>query len=120
MNETDLNNINPDDLKDFNELLSAYRKYLMDELGYDEEDAVLATSDFDDPYNMEYIVQDYEGEYSVDGVEYEVRSCHTDFMQIGLFHLAGVTPFEFYMFMNLEDIDGTVGSYMNSRKKYVL
>ena len=75
----------------------------------------------ENPYNTPFIMQDYEGEYTVDGKDYEVRSCRTDFCACGLWHLAEKPPFEFYMFFDLETLpDTTVDSYQKSRKMYLI
>jgi hypothetical protein len=110
MRDINLNNLTRKDLMDHDAISEAFKKYLMDVLG-----------DFENPYDTPFILQDYEGDYTVDGKEYEVRSCHTDFCYCGLFHLADKEPFEFYMFFDRETMsDNTVGSYQNATKLYLI
>ena len=122
MREIDLDKITGKDLIDHATLSDAFKKYLMEVLGYDEgEAAFVVAADFENPYDTPFIAQDYEGTYSVDGKEYEVRSCRTDFCACGLWHLVEMPPFEFYMFFDLETLpDTTVGSYQRSRKMYLI
>ena len=122
MREVELDNLTSKDLIDHKALCEAFKNYLMETLEYDEDEAkfVIAT-DFENPYNTPFIMQDYEGETTVDDRDYEVRSCHTDFCACGLFHLAELPPFEFYMFIDLETLpDNTVGSYQEARKLYLI
>ena len=88
---------------------------------FEDEADFVVKCDFENPYDTPFILQDYEGDYIVDGKEYEVRSCHTDFCYCGLFHLADKEPFEFYMFFDRETMsDNTVGSYQNATKLYLI
>jgi hypothetical protein len=121
MREIDLDELTFDDLVDGDMLIAAFIGYLKETLDYTDDEAKMAATDMEDPYNAPYVMQDYEGIYEVDGVDYEVRSCYTDFCACGLFHLAGVEPFEFYMLFNAEDIeDESVSSYMNARKMFIV
>ena len=109
-------------LTDLEGLKAAFIKYLMEKLDYFEGEAkYVANTDMNDPYSAPYIVQDYDGNIVLDGEEYEVRKCHTDFCMCGMFHYADKTPFQFYMFILKSDLsDNTVGSYMKARKLYKL
>ena len=122
MREVDLDNLTGKDLIDHAAISEAFKKYLMEVLEYDEGEAdFVVSTDFENPYNTPFIMQDYEGEYTVDGKDYEVRSCRTDFCACSLWHLAELPPFEFYMFFDLETLpDTTVGSYQKSRKMYLI
>ena len=122
MREVDLDNLTGKDLIDHAAISEAFKKYLMEVLEYDEGEAdFVVSTDFENPYNTPFIMQDYEGNYTVDGKEYEVRSCRTDFCACGLWHLAELPPFEFYMFFDLETLpDTTVGSYQKSRILYLI
>lgn len=118
----DLEKISNKDLLDYAKISAAFKKYLMDVLEYDEGEAnyIIAT-DFEDPYDTPFIMQDYEGKFTIGDRTYEVRSCRTDFCACGLFHLAELPPFEFYMLIDLETLpDTTVHSYQNARKMYLL
>lgn len=122
MRENDLDGITGKDLMDHNAISAEFKEYLIDVLGYDEEEAnFVVSSDFANPYDTPFIMQDYEGEFTVDGKDYEVRLCYTDFCACGLFHLAELPPFEFYMFFDRATMpDKTVGSYRCAEKKYLI
>ena len=122
MREVNFNNLTCNDLIDHAAISEAFKKYLMEVLEYSEGEAdFVISTDFENPYNTPFIIQDYEGNYTVDGKEYEVRLCRTDFSACGLWHMAELPPFEFYMFFDLETLpDTTVGSYQKSRKLYLI
>lgn len=121
MREINLDNITRENLVDYAALAEAFKDYLIDVLGYDEAEATYVVStDFKNPYETQYIMQEFEGKYAVNGKTYEVLSCHTDFCVCGMWHLAEYPPFEFYMFIDLETLpDTTVGSYKNAQKLYL-
>ena len=122
MRNVDLNNLTRKDLMDHDAISEAFKKYLMDVLGYFEDEAdFVVKCDFENPYNTPYILQDYEGEYTVEGKNYKVYLCHTDFCYCGLFQHADKKPFKFYMFFDIETLpDNTVGSYQNATKLYLI
>ena len=122
MRNVDLNNLSGKDLLDHDAISKAFKKYLMDVLGYDEGAAdFVVKCDFETPYNAPFVLQDYEGDYTVDGKKYSVRFCYTEFRACGLFHLAEKEPFEFYTLFDLETLpDNTVGSYQNAKKLYLI
>ena len=102
-------------------LIHAFEEYLKRELGYDDLEAALAAVDMDEPYNVPYVLQEYIDTVEIGGHTYEGRYCHTDFCRCGLFHLADVTPFEFYMLFDTDTMeDQTVGSYDQAKKKFVV
>lgn len=118
--DIDLNKVQSTDFIDTDALVEAFKKYTMAELGYDEFGAEIAASDMKDPYNAPYIVQEYEGDYTIGGKAYSVRECKTDFMRCGLYELANVTPFEFYMLIDLDTLENqTVGAYTKAKKLYI-
>ena len=121
MREIDLDAVTGKDLVDHAAVAQAFKKYLMDVIGYVDGDADFVTrNDFENPYDTPFIEQDYEGDYTIDGKDYEVRSCKTNFMMVGLFHLADVEPFEFYMLLDKETLpDNCVGTYQSARKMYI-
>lgn len=122
MREVNFNNLTGKDLIDHAAISEAFKDYLMDVLEYDEDEAdFVVSTDFENPYNAPFIMQDYEGTYTVGGKNYEVRLCRTDFSACGLWHLAELPPFAFYMFFDLETLpDTTVGSYQRAAKMYLL
>lgn len=121
MKEISLNDLKREDLVSGEQLVQAYKEYLKAELGYDEFEAEFASEDMKNPYDTPYILQEYEGDYDVDGVWYEIRKCETNFCYCGMFHLSGVKPFEFYMLFDKSTMDGdTVGDYSAAKKMFVL
>ena len=109
-----------EDFKTNEELLDQYKEYLQDELGYSGWEVEMAASDLVNPYTAPYIVQEYDDNYDIDGIDYEVRYCHTDFRRCGLFHLADKKPFEFIMCIDTTTLeDKTVGSYSAAKKYYL-
>lgn len=122
MRDIDFDTITAEDFLDHADIAQKFKAYLMDVIGYDEDDADFVTrTDFANPYNTPFIEQDFEGEYTIDGKDYEVRSCKTNFMIVGLFHLEDVQPFEFYMLFDQATLpDNCVRSYQNADKKYII
>ena len=122
MREIDFDSIRTEDLLDHAAISEEFKKYLMEELYYDEGEAdFVVAADFSNPYDTPFIMQDFVGCYDFDGKEYEVRYCYTDFCACGLFHLADVCKFEFYMLFDSETLpDNTVGSYQNAKKLYLV
>lgn len=122
MKKIDIDKLTANNLVDYAVLATAFKKYLMQVLFYDEFEAdFVVSTDFENPYDTPFIMQDYEGTISLNGKEYEVRSCKTEFCSVGLFHLASEPPFEFYMLIDLETLpDNTVASYRKARKVYVV
>ena len=122
MREINFNNLTGKDLIDLAALTEVFKNYLMEVLEYNETEAdFVIAADFENPYDTPYIMQDYEGEYTVEGKDYEVRSCYTDFTVCGMFHLEDKPPFEFYMFFDLETLpDDTIVAYQNARKMYLV
>ena len=121
MRNIDLEKITSSDLIDHAILSKAFKNYLMEVLEYSEYEAdFVIASDFGLPYDTPFIMQDYEGRFVVDGKDYEVRMCRTDFCACGMFHLAELPPFEFYMFFDLDTMpDTTVGSYRKAKTLYL-
>ena len=121
MKDINIHNLTKKDLVSNDELLKAYKIYLQEELDYSGWEVEMAASDLVNPYEAPFIIQDYEGNVEIDGIEYEVRSCHTDYCYCGLFHLANVKPFEFLMLFVADDVqDSSVGSYSDATKLFVL
>ena len=122
MREIDLDNIKSTDLIDHAAISKSFKNYLIETLKYTDDEAdFVIKSDFENPYDTPFIMQDYEGEFTVDGRDYEVRFCYTDFSACGLFHLAEVPPFEFYMLFDMETLpDTTVGAYQTATKLYLI
>ena len=121
MRQINYDELTSKDLLDVAVLLEAYKKYLKEVLEYDDFEATFVASEMENPYNVPYVIQEHVIDCEIDGVEYSVRQCKTDFCQCGMFHLVDKEPFEFLMFFNNEDIEnGTVGEYSKARKKYII
>lgn len=117
MKDINLSQINYRDLLSHTEIAQAFKDYLMEVLEYNEDDAnFVVTTDFANPYDTPFIIQDSEGKCVISGKEYEVVSCRTDFCVVGLFHLADIPPFEFYMFFDKSDLpDHYVSTYRKAK-----
>ena len=122
MKSIDLNKVTGKDLIDHEAIAQLFKQYLMDVIEYDEMDAdFIVRSDFANPYDTPFIEQEFEGEYTIDGKEYEVRSCKTNFMMVGLYRLADAEPFEFYMLFDKATMsNSTVGAYQTADKMYII
>ncbi len=94
----------------------AFAKHLMKHRGYSEEEAALAVSDFPDPYNLPYLCEEYIGEETIDGVEYEKCASMTAFWRCGM---SGMPEFRFYTYYAIKDIPNHfVQEYMAAKKLY--
>ena len=122
MKEFNIDLITSEDLVDYDILVQAFKSYLMNVLEYDEEEAdFVFKMDFVDPYDTSFISQDYEGDIEIDEKDYEVRFCETDFGSCGLFHLADLPSFSFYMLFDQATMSNqTVGAYQTAKRKYVI
>ena len=121
MREIDFDNLKSSDLVSVEVLVERFKEYLKKELDYSDIEAEIGAFDMNNPYTAQFINQDSEGKIEIDGVKYEVRYCYTDFCLCGLFHLADIKPFEFYMFFDTSAMkDQTVGSYIKADKKFVV
>lgn len=113
--------LSEEDLVDVEGMMNAYEEYLKRELGYDDLDAALTAVDMEEAYDLPYVIQEYVDTYKIGESTYAARYCHTDYCRCGFFHLANVTPFEFYMLFDVATLkDNTVGSYSRARKKFVV
>lgn len=120
--EINLDNLTNKDLLDHSAIAERFKQYLMEVLEYDADEAdFVVKCDFENPYDTPFIMQDYEGNYTIEGKEYEVRFCYTEFKAVGLWHLEDKDPFEFYMFFDLETLPNkNVRSYKNAKKLYLI
>lgn len=83
------------------------------------DDAVIAASDFPDPYKLPYLNHEYIGKAVIDEEEYEMNAAWTDFSMFRTF--SNKPPFRFYVFYRCEDVkDHTVESYLNAKTLYEL
>lgn len=92
-----LDTLTGEQLIDGDSLIEAFKQYLRDELYFEEFEVVLVAEDMKNPYETPYILQEYKGDCEIAEILYSVRSCTTNISVCGLFHLADVKPFEFYM-----------------------
>ena len=119
--EFDTSSLKSSDLVELLVLIDAFKQYLIKELHYGKQEANIAATDLENPYNTPFIMQDYVDTVEFEGVSYEVRFCYTDFCACGLFHPAGAKPFEFYMLFDQGTMsDSSVKSYANARKVFVI
>ena len=118
----ELDKVSAEDLIEHRVLSVKFVEYLRKTLKYTKAEAeFVAATDFTDAYDCMFVVHDYEGIFEVAGKEYNVYSCRTDFRMCGLFHLDKYPPFEFYMFIDPNDLpDMTVGSYSKAKKLYYI
>lgn len=108
MRDIYLSEVSSKDFKNHEELIEAFKEYCIEVLSYDENDADIAALDLEDPEETEYIIPEFDCECTIDGKDYTVYLCHTDFCWCGLFHLANVERFEFYMLKDDNDKDRKV------------
>lgn len=121
MKELDFSTLTEVNLVDLNILIDSFKAYVKRELGYDDIEAQIAAEDMENPYDVPYIVQDHIDTVEVAGVRYEVRYCHTDYCACGLFHLADVKPFAFYILFDKSTLKGhSVRAYKKAAKKYIV
>lgn len=122
MREIDFTQITENDMITHEILSDAFKKYLMDAIGYNEVEAsFVAETDFADPYDTPYITTEYEGEYDIGSKTYEILSCKTDFCSVGMWQMSEKPPFEFCMLIDTASKpDNTIGSYQKARKMYIL
>lgn len=122
MRSIDLDKVTGKDLINHDAIAQAFKQYLMEVIGYDAMDAdFIVRNDFANPYDTPFIEQEFEGEYTIDGKDYEVRSCKTNFMMVGLYRLADTKPFEFYVLFDKATMaNSTVGAYQMADKMYII
>ena len=70
MKTIDFDNIKACDLTDGDGLLEAYKTYLQEVLEYSEFEAEIAATDMENPYDAPFVLQEYEGNFTIDGIEY--------------------------------------------------
>ena len=121
MKKINFKKVSTADLLSIEGLLKEYAKYCCAVFNCNEASGEVMAMDMAEPYDAEFVLQEFEGSYTIGGVKYEVRLCRTDFTLCGWFDLANVEPFEFYMLIDKSTlIDDTVLSYRNASKKYIV
>ena len=101
---------------DLQGIKDAFAKHMMMYRGYSEDEARIAVSDFPDPYSLPYLDEEYIGNVTIDGMEYEKNASFTSFWKCGIW---GVPMFRFYTYYAVADIpNNKVGEYMKARKLY--
>ena len=102
-------------------LIDEFKNYLVEELGFLDDMADEYSKEIRNPYDCLWVLSEYDSCETIDGIEYEVFSCHTDFLYCGIFDYIDKPPFEFYMLIDLKTLpDHTVGAYSRSRKKFIV
>ena len=103
---------------DIEGIKEVFGKHMMKYRGYSEAEAKMAVYDFPDPYRNPYLIEEYDGDETVDGVDYQVYSDYTDLTRCDI---DDVPPFRFYTLYRKEDIPNhKVGEYMAARKLFRL
>ncbi|MBQ4527533.1 MAG: hypothetical protein II998_05630 [Clostridia bacterium] len=121
MRNVNFKNLKEEELINVDSLIEFYKEYLKTKLGYNDYEIMIASEDLRNPYATPYINMSYLADCEIGGIKYGVYPCYTDFSLCGLYHLADVSPFEFYMLFDLSTMpDKTVGSYLNARKMFVI
>lgn len=121
MKKINFKKVSPTDLLSIEELLKEYAKYCCVIFDCNEASGEVMAADMAEPYDAEFVLQEFEGSYTIGGVKYEVYSCYTDYTLCGWFDLANEEPFEFYMLIDKSTLmDDTVFSYRNASKKYIV
>lgn len=93
----------------------AFAQYLIDKAHYSEREAKVAVSDFPNPYENEYLTEEYIGEIEIEGEMYEQNACKCMLWRLGM----KVKDFMFYEYYKMSDIPNKqVGEYMNATKLY--
>ncbi len=101
---------------DLQGIKNAFAKHLIENRGYSEQEAAIAVSDFPDPYGLPYLDEEYIGEETIDGIEYEQNASYTSFWKVGI---DDIPMFRFYTYYAVDDIPNhMVGEYMNARKLF--
>lgn len=115
-------NLVSSDLVKWEMLAHKFKRYLMNVLDYDKEEADFVIDvDFRDPFVVPYIDYDYEGDVAIDGVEYEVYNGTSAFENVGMFLEDGTPAFEFYTLFDKSTLkDDSLESYKKAKKAYVL
>ena len=94
----------------------AFAAHMMAYRGYSKEEAEIAASDFPDRYNLPYLYEDYIGDETINGKDYEKNASYTLLQMCGIFD---VPMFRFYTYYLVEDLPNhSVGEYMNARKLF--
>ena len=86
---------------DIEGIKEVFGKHMMKYRGYSEAEAKMAVYDFPDPYRNPYLIEEYDGDETVDGVDYQVYSDYTDLTRCDI---DDVPPFRFYTLYRKEDI----------------
>ena len=119
--EIDLSELKNEDLVTTKVLIEAFKRYLVEMLGYSKAEADTRATDMNNPYILSYVHQRNPVFFDIGGITYQIRYCYTDFRLCGIYSYTGVEPFEFYMLFDKDTMpDTSVASYRNARKKYVI
>jgi len=112
-------NITNADMIDKKALDDALIEYMFTVQALDYAYITLVLKDFEDFYTCPWLREEYIEMREIDGIEYEVRACWTDFTMFMTF--TNDERFRFYMLTHLEDPDDTsVEAYRKADKKYIL
>lgn len=103
------------------QIRTEFINYLIKRHSLDEDEAKFAACDFPDPFANCYLISEYECNVQIEGKEYKMYSCKTDFCRFDTFS-DKVSPFKFNIYYYFEDkkITYTVGEYREAPKLYEL
>ena len=112
-------NVTSADLIEKKALVDALVEYMVTVQYLDRSSMDLVLNDFEDFYACPWLREEYVGMRKIDGIEYEVRACWTDFSMFMSF--TNDERFKFYMLTHLKNAnDRTVAAYIEADKKYIL
>ncbi len=94
----------------------AFADHLIKYRDYSESEAVIAVSDFPNPYELPYLDEEFICEEEIDGIEYNKYASVTNLWKCGIYDMP---TFRFYTYYATEDIPNhKVGEYISARKLY--
>ena len=121
MRKLDFEKLQANDFVDLDSLITKFKEYCVEVLEYSEAEANVISAEMKVPYTASYIFEEFEALVKLDGVEYEVRSCYTNFDYCGEFLPESVKPFEFYTLYDRSTIKNNTGAeYIQARKLFIV
>ena len=120
MKKLNLDKVKTKDFVNGDVLVRKFQEYLMKNLDYSEVEAQIASSDMKNPYTAPYVFQDAIAVMDIEGTQYEVRFCHTNFTYCGIYCPENIKPFEFYVFYDRSTIKNNIGAEYIAAKKFFI
>lgn len=95
----------------------ALKEYMLDVQGLEESDISSVLMDFADPFDCQWIMQNYLRDIQQDGKNYEVYACWTQFGEFT--SLNDRDKFRFYMYIHRENAeDKSYGAYLKAERRF--